>query len=103
MKIVKIIIVAVILAIISFGAFYYFVKPHLGQQLKPPPEKPPSETPPEQTQPSFETPETYGFGVFAYKGVEVSVGEVSAPSYELPLKLEEVENIDNIFYPTYYF
>ena len=90
MKTLKNIILAtVILAILGFGIFYFFVKT---------PEEQQQEEPPEQIQPSFEIPEVYGFGVFAYKGVEVNVGKVSAPSYDLPLKLEKVENIDCLLY-----
>ena len=42
----------------------------------------------------IEIPKVYGYGVFTFSGEEVYLEKASAPSYTLPLKLEEVENID---------
>lgn len=75
----KIVLATVILMIIGFSALYLYYKSG-SQEIE-------NITP-------LKIPKVYGYGVFAFTGEEVYLEKASAPSYSLPLKLEDVENID---------
>ena len=76
----KIILTAVILMIIGFSTLYFYYRKPGGREAG--------------NIELLEIPKVYGYGVFTFSGEEIYLEKASAPSYTLPLKLEEVENID---------